>query len=309
MRYLSLKVKPHTTRNIDILGAVLDITEPKENEKQLEDLNLNQSRIIKELDENEKKYRVLFERSIDPIFLATDELVLLNVNESFFKFSGYSSIKAEPIITLFANSDDYNYFRNKLKEIGQIRDFEVYLITKSGEKKPCLVNCVYIPDQALGFSCYQGIIHDLTLRKQAESDMLNAERLSITGKIARTIAHEVRNPLTNLNLALDQLREDITQENESSNLYCDIIDRNAKRIELLVDEMLSSSKPRQLHLELTLIKDILDDTITLAIDRLKLKQIELVTHYQDDLPRVLVDKTQIQTAILNIIINAVDEQE
>ncbi len=269
---------------------------------------LSQFKIVRELDEKEKKYRTLFERSIDPIFLATDKLMLMDVNNSFLRFSGYSNVEGTSmtINSIFANVEDYDYFRKTLQEKEQIRDFEVFLVTKSGEKKACLLNCVFIPDQVSGFCCYQGIIHDLTLRKQAENDMLIAERLSLTGKIARTIAHEVRNPLTNLNLALDQLRSEIPTDNESAKLYGDIIERNANRIEQLVGEMLNSSKPRQLQLELTAVSEIMNDTISLAIDRIKLSQMQLLTNYQDDLPRILADKSKIQIAFLNILINAIE---
>ena len=269
---------------------------------------LSQFKIVRELDEKEKKYRTLFERSIDPIFLATDKLMLMDVNNSFLRFSGYSNVEGASmtINSIFANVEDYDYFRKTLQEKEQIRDFEVFLVTKSGEKKACLLNCVFIPDQVSGFCCYQGIIHDLTLRKQAENDMLIAERLSLTGKIARTIAHEVRNPLTNLNLALDQLRSEIPTDNESAKLYGDIIERNANRIEQLVGEMLNSSKPRQLQLELTAVSEIMNDTISLAIDRIKLSQMQLLTNYQDDLPRILADKSKIQIAFLNILINAIE---
>lgn len=269
---------------------------------------LSQFKIVRELDEKEKKYRTLFERSIDPIFLATDKLMLMDVNNSFLRFSGYSNVEGTSmtINSIFANVEDYDYFRKTLQEKEQIRDFEVFLVTKSGEKKACLLNCVFIPDQVSGFCCYQGIIHDLTLRKQAENDMLIAERLSLTGKIARTIAHEVRNPLTNLNLALDQLRSEIPTDNESAKLYGDIIERNANRIEQLVSEMLNSSKPRQLQLELTAVSEIMNDTISLAIDRIKLSQMQLLTNYQDDLPRILADKSKIQIAFLNILINAIE---
>ncbi len=269
---------------------------------------LSQSKIVRELDEKEKKYRTLFERSIDPIFLATDKLMLMDVNNSFLRFSGYSNVEGASmtINSIFAHVEDYDYFRKTLKEKEQIRDFEVFLVTKSGEKKACLLNCVFIPDQVSEFCCYQGIIHDLTLRKQAENDMLIAERLSLTGKIARTIAHEVRNPLTNLNLALDQLRSEIPTDNESAKLYGDIIERNANRIEQLVGEMLNSSKPRQLQLELTAVSEIMNDTISLAIDRIKLSQMQLLTNYQDNLPRILADKSKIQIAFLNILINAIE---
>ena len=76
-----------------------------------------------------------------------------------------------------------------------------------------------------------------------------AEKFSMTGKIARSIAHEVRNPLTNLHLALEQLKEEISDDsvNEDIELFTDIIERNAKRIDQLIKDMLNSSKPKELE--------------------------------------------------------------
>ena len=269
---------------------------------------MSQSRIIKELDEKEKKYRSLFERSIDPIFLATNTLALTNVNDSFLNFFEYTGVDVKDIKLddIFVKRDDYEYFSATLKMMGQIKDFEALLVTKNDHERVCLLNCIYIPDQSTGFSSYQGIIHDLTLRKQAERDMLIAERFSLTGKIARTIAHEVRNPLTNLNLALDQLRKEIPEGNDSAVLYGDIIERNSDRIEQLVDEMLSSSRPKELQLELSALDQIIESTLALAIDRMNLNQIRLEKNYHENLPRILVDKDKMQIALLNIIINAIE---
>ena len=171
------------------------------------------------------------------------------------------------------------------------------------------MNCVFIPDEAAESYRYQGIIHDLTQRKHAENNMLNAELLSLSGKMARTIAHEVRNPLTNLNLALYQLRTEIPMDNESAKMYEDIIQRSANRIGKLVDELLNSSRPKELNLQLSPVKEILVDTISMAVDRLKLNKIELISNIQPDLPRILVDKEKIQVAFLNIIINAIEAME
>jgi PAS domain S-box-containing protein len=269
---------------------------------------LSQAKIIRELDEKEKKYSSLFERSIDPIFLASSKLELVEVNQSFLKFFGFAKGETASVSvnSIFENQEDFQYFKKTLKDTEQIKDFEVTLNTKTGEKKICILNCIFIPDQASDFCCYQGIIHDLTLRKQAENDMLIAERLSLTGKIARTIAHEVRNPLTNLNLALDQLRSEISSTNESAKLYGDIIERNAHRIEQLVGEMLNSSKPKELRLENHPMHEILDDAIAMAMDRIKLSQITLTRNYSRDLPSVFVDKEKIRIALLNIVINAIE---
>lgn len=269
---------------------------------------LSQSKIIRELDEKEKKYRSLFERSIDPILLATRTLELTDVNDSFVKMFGYEAaeVRGKNLKMLFASDDDFERYCCSLSETEQIKDFEVKLTTRTGEVKECLLNCVYIPHPSEELCCFQCIVHDLTMRKQAEKDLLIAERLSLTGKLARTIAHEVRNPLTNLSLALDQLRRELPDDNESGKLYGDIIERNANRIEQLVGEMLRSSKPKELNLELTPIPDILNDTIRLAIDRIKLNQLKLEVEIEDNLPKVLVDRDKIQVALLNIIINATE---
>lgn len=269
---------------------------------------LSQSSVIRELDEKEKKYRSLFERSIDPIFLANDKMQIIDVNTSFLTFFKLTREEAltKAIRDLFADAADYEYCRLALKESEQIKDFEVSLINSANENRVCLLNCVFIPDQASDFCCYQGIVHDLTMRKKAEKDMLIAERLSMTGKIARTIAHEVRNPLTNLTLALEQLRDEMPSDNESVNLFSDIIERNANRIEQLIGEMLNSSRPRELDLQLVPLDEVLNETLALAIDRMNLKQIRLEQRRGEDLPRLLVDKEKMKIALLNIVINAVE---
>jgi signal transduction histidine kinase len=206
---------------------------------------------------------------------------------------------------LFLRAEDFEHFRSVLTN-GQIRDFEVELVSRKGVKKYCVMNCVFIPNQASDFCCYQGIIHDLTIRKKVEKDMLVAERLSLTGKIARTIAHEVRNPLTNLNLALGQLKEDMPESNESVDLFYDIMQRNVNRIEQLISEMLNSSRPKEFKLELTPLVTLVDEALLLAADRIKLKGIELIRSFSENVPRVLVDKEKMKIALLNIIVNAVE---
>jgi len=308
IRYFSLNSKPHTAFDTDIIGAVVDITHHMENQQRLEDSKLLQSRIIRELDENEKRYRTLFERSIDPIFLLNKSMDFISVNESFLKLLGYPEVNesAVSLQTIFSSMAEYELFTNTIERDGQIREFEGALVSRSGEIKYCLLNCVFISDPVEANCCYQGIIHDLTLRKQAESEMLVAERLALTGKIARTIAHEVRNPLTNINLALDQLMEELPGTNASAKLFGDIIGRNANRIEELMGEMLNTSRSKQLNLELTQVDDLLTETIKMAQDRINLNQIKLIVNRGDGLPRLLVDRSKIEIAFLNIIINAIE---
>lgn len=147
---------------------------------------------------------------------------------------------------------------------------------------------------------------DRILIKKAEKDLLEGELLSLTGRMVRTIAHEVRNPLTNLNLALEYLKDEMPGDNDSLNLYTAILQRNVNRIDQLIGVLLNASKPKELHLELFHINAILEETLAQAADRINLKHIKLEKDLGSDLTRVLVDKEKIITVLLNIIMNAIE---
>ncbi|HMC97824.1 MAG TPA: histidine kinase dimerization/phospho-acceptor domain-containing protein, partial [Flavobacteriales bacterium] len=84
---------------------------------------------------------------------------------------------------------------------------------------------------------------DVSDRERQQAVLRESERLALTGKIARTVAHEVRNPLTNVLLALDQLKEE--EGMATLQPLTDIIQRNIDRIAQLITEMLDSSRPRE----------------------------------------------------------------
>ncbi len=146
--------------------------------------------------------------------------------------------------------------------------------------------------------------------KAANNDLINLrsiEKFAASGRIARTIAHEVRNPLTSISLATEQLSEFVTAEDEKTLL--NIIDRNAKRINGLVTELLDSTKFSQLNLSVNSLNSIVDESIELARDRVELHSIRLIRNLSPNPCMVEVDAEKIRTAILNIIINAIEAME
>ena len=135
-----------------------------------------------------------------------------------------------------------------------------------------------------------------------------SERLAITGRIARSIAHEVRNPLTNLRLALDQLDEEISG-NEEADMLSGIIGRNAERIDQLINELLESSKSQSLEIVDQPIKPVIDEAIKLVRDRIMLKGMVCEVDVAGNLPDLKIHRDSLTTAILNILVNAVEAME
>ncbi|HXB45971.1 MAG TPA: CHASE3 domain-containing protein [Puia sp.] len=136
-------------------------------------------------------------------------------------------------------------------------------------------------------------------------ELKNIEKLAITGRIARAIAHEVRNPLTNISLATDQLQSQIPEDPENVTLL-EMINRNVHRINQLVTDLLNSSKFSELNYENAPVNKILDEALELAMDRIMLKKITVQTDYAKNLCNVSVDVEKIKIAFLNIIVNGIE---
>ena len=84
-------------------------------------------------------------------------------------------------------------------------------------------------------------VAELKKVNQEITGLRSMEKFATTGRLARTIAHEIRNPLTNIGLAADQLKGEIPSSEDSAMLL-DMINRNGLRINQLITDLLSSTK-------------------------------------------------------------------
>lgn len=268
---------------------------------------IEHNRMVKRLKQSELKFRSIFENSHDVIYLTDLNGQIIDVNEAAEHLFGYTreELLSMNAVDLYENKRDRDRFAEELAEKGSCVNFEVMLRDRDGNRKYCTLTSNLQRADDNGGVYYQGIIHDLTLRKKTEHDLIVAEKLAFVGKIARILAHEVRNPITNINLSVEQL-EEITPENPDNNLYFDIIKRNSKRINDLVNELLENSKPMELKRLPTTINTILQNTYDLARDRAKLKGLQIQTDFKAKDAVVLADEPKLTIAILNILINAIE---
>lgn len=154
----------------------------------------------------------------------------------------------------------------------------------------------------------EGRVNELDKVNTELLELRSIEKFAVTGRIARTIAHEVRNPLTNINLATEHLRSEIAPAADIDILF-DMISRNSNRINELINDLLNSTKASQLNFVKVNINDIVDQSLSFAQDRIDLKGIKVIKKYTQDLCPVLVDIEKINIAFLNLIVNAIEAME
>jgi signal transduction histidine kinase len=162
----------------------------------------------------------------------------------------------------------------------------------------------------LGFYAYS---HENKARREADrrvAEYHKIEKFAATGRIARTIAHEVRNPLTNINLAVEQLQTELDGlRPENGELMLEMINRNSARINGLITDLLNSTKFTDLVYAKVSVNHLLDETLELAGDRIQLKNIAVIKNYSVDICDISIDVERIKIAFLNIIVNAVEAME
>ncbi|HTN44993.1 MAG TPA: ATP-binding protein [Flavipsychrobacter sp.] len=270
---------------------------------------LDRSLALNALKENERKYRNIFERSRDVIFLADDQLRFLDVNDACFLMLGYKKeeLIGKSLTGLVKLSQQKSWFSNAAETKKEVHDREVLMEMKGGGGKNCTVTLVMEESEIYqGGVRFHGIIHDITTLKKVEKTTLQVEKLAATGRLVRTLAHEVRNPLNNITLALEQLNQG---RDEEEMLYMEIIERNSRRIGDLVTELLNTSKPTDIKMNRELLQSVIDEVITKAIDRITLKKMQLRINLPTRPVYILANKDKLAVALLNIVINAIEAME
>jgi len=299
-------------RELDVqamnIGAVDYLVKSEINREKIERCirySLERSAYLKALKANERKFRSIFEKSKDSVFLADERLFFRDVNTATCELVKYSKeqLLSTSLNSLFARKETIGLLAEKLRKNGEVEDEEVELLTQNREKKSCILS-LSLEMQPSGENYVQGIIHDVTNLKRIERATFQIEKLRSTAMLLRTLAHEVRNPLTNINLSVEQLKPDIT--GEEANIYLDIIARNCGRIDGIISELLDLSRPAEISLQRVSLQSIMEKTLAAASDRIALKGIKLELFYPDKPSFIMADTEKLKIAFLNIIINAVE---
>lgn len=259
-------------------------------------------------EEQNMRFKALFEGSIDPIYITNEHWEIEDVNQSFLKLFDLKpeNIKGMHIGRIFKNPTEFLSFAQKTSGFGYAQNFSTDLIKSNGDLVTALVSAstmVNLEKKVIGF---QGLIHDITQLKKAEYELMLADQYNLTNRMARMIAHEVRNPLTNITLAITQMEDGDAEENE---LYLDMIGRNSTRINNLINDLLNSTKIAKPEFTDTYIEDVLVMALDHCRDRIKLKEVQLNIEGLNKQTLIKADAEKLSMAFTNILTNAIEATE
>jgi PAS domain S-box-containing protein len=150
--------------------------------------------------------------------------------------------------------------------------------------------------------CFVAHILDITSNKKTEQELEKSEKLSLAGRLATGIAHEVRNPLTSIKGFIQLLKNEGIDRNGYLNVVSDEIDH----IESILSELLIIGRPREMRFEWNDFKSILDNVTTLIKSQGNLFNVDIVTAYDSPIPFIYCDGIQMRQVFINLLKNAIE---
>jgi len=132
----------------------------------------------------------------------------------------------------------------------------------------------------------------------------DAERLAVLGRIAAGLAHEIRNPLGSIRGSIEMLRESPELSDDDKRL-CDIIEREARRLNELVGDMVDLSKPRPPLTEATDVASLARDVVALAANAARGSEVHVRYEGPEDESLARCDGAQMRQVMWNLVRNAV----
>jgi PAS domain S-box-containing protein len=141
--------------------------------------------------------------------------------------------------------------------------------------------------------------------RRIEDEIEISRRLSASGRLTRGVAHEVKNPINAIVLHLQLLQNKLRHDDPETRRHMDIISNEIHRLDRVVQILVDFTRPRDLRLEETDMRKILEEVAGLAAPDAGRQAIRIVQELQPEPLVVRVDPDLIKQAILNLVLNGV----
>lgn len=146
---------------------------------------------------------------------------------------------------------------------------------------------------------------DITGEINMQRVLMSQEKLVSIGRLSAGVAHEINNPLTTILTTSMLLQEEIDPENQ---IYADLstISNEAIRCRKIVRSLLDFARQSKPSKNQNNIGHIISQSILLTKKQAAFNDIAIEKNIPDDLPLIIIDKDQIQQALINLIMNAAE---
>jgi signal transduction histidine kinase len=150
------------------------------------------------------------------------------------------------------------------------------------------------------------MVEKLKEKELLEKRLFEAEHLSKVGQLAAGIAHEIRNPLNYISLAIDHLKSEVLPASEKGGelvAIADNIKEEVRKANYMVLNFMNYGRPLKIRKQRVGYPELVDKAMQLMQDRLREQHIEVLRDIPADLPPLNVDPELMRNCLCNFISN------
>ena len=268
--------------------------------------------------ESEQRFRTLFEKANDAIFLENERDEIVEVNERACALLGYSrqellTMKVSDLQAPEIRGQAAGVIRGELERHGDAT-FETIDLHRSGRR--ILVEVTNTPIFDEGQKLVLSVVRDVTERRRAaealqqmHEQLAHANRVATMGQLTASIAHEIAQPIgavyNRANAGINFLNKDppdLEEVREAISGIAGAADR-AREIIGRIRDQVKKAPPRKVIFDLN---QAIKEVLLLAGSAITKDAIVVQTDFAKGLPPVRGDRVQMQQVALNLILNAVE---
>lgn len=281
----------------------------------------------------------------DFILVITPEMEIIDANESFLTKMRYDrrDVIGKKCFQVYHKIDhpcNHGETDCPLKEVvrnkRQCRNIQTRLMP-NGQKRYYEVNIYPIWEKDGKISKFIHISRDITQHKKEEEELtqrleqmvedrtrqlketheklLHQDKMSSLGKLSASVVHEINNPIAGiLNLIILMKRiaaEDVLKEKEIDQFkrYLDLMENETRRTSRIVSNLLAFSRQSKMAPKRLSINQLIDKTLFLNSNLLKIGGVKVETKLDPNLPDLLGSEDQLQQVFMNLVSNAAESME
>lgn len=154
------------------------------------------------------------------------------------------------------------------------------------------------------------ILHDITESRERTREIIESEKMEMISLLAAGVAHEVGNPLNSLNIHLQLLKRlmDSKVDSPSTSEALELIEvanSEVERLDRIINQFLQALRHKPPTLMRCDLKPILVGCLTLLKEEIENRSVDVKCEWNDALPSIMGDETQLTQAFFNLIKNAI----
>jgi PAS domain S-box-containing protein len=295
-------------------------SENEEEQKLLQEIagdiafGLNKMALEEELEENQQSFRDLVESSPTGILIVHDGIIVYR-NPEQERISGSYHQENRKLEFTNVHPDDLEKVRATYEKVasGAARtadaEFRFYPAGRMNDK--AALKWAFFRASAIDYKGEDAILInmiEITRAKELEQLVVAKDKMTSLGHIAAGIAHEIRNPLSGINIYLNTLENTLSDSDtpEITGKILGQIQSASRKIESIVKRVIDFSKPSEPRLVQADVNRPIKEAVELSSVAMRKSGVKIRQSLAEDLPKIQIDPTLIEEVVLNLINNAAE---